>query len=859
MATLSAKPEPSPVSVTLTLDSLPSIDMATFTQSELRALSLCSPSAIDVCRTDDLVIPSIDPSTFNESAGSRRQIFTRSRPSSPSHHHHHHHRHRVAGLFPSSKPSSVPDDPEFHENRSIIASLKHSLRSLPEFYDLDIDYTPPVPFSALAPDDSFNFRDAEVGVGSGGERKKKKGRKPKPKVILDEREKSLDIVNKNGVAVDLVALADLEDPYGEELRKRTEGMVSEEQLLGFLRDLGGQWCSRRRKRKIVDASIFKDVLPVGWRLLLGLKRKEGRAWIYCRRYISPGGHHFLSCQEVSAYLQSYFGRHGLQKMVICDGNNVQEQEHTIVSQKHADAILEENAQRQADEHAKEITLLGFDNLAEVQIHDLFECRKCNLKFDDKDTYLQHLLSFHQRTTRRYRLGSSVGDGVIVKDGKFECQFCHKTFHERRRYNGHVGIHVRNYVRGIEEPANRQALQKRIESPCNDELPTRISKMDALIEIAQNSILQTSTMPDIELAGGLTPGKLITVPNQDLPASNSEDELNSNVPFSEPETESDMSDRTLDQDLVPRNSKHMIIDEEIMMDYDSHVVDVKVDSLLDTSIVISADKINCNSQMISGKDVMMLTSAEIGKFGTELKTDVEMVGGKDVVTLTSGEIGKSNAELKTDVESHLRVALENQNVCDIDNNVNSVTARMVEHLKPSEEGNSENFGSGSQNSEPAKIMVRQSEQGNSEGNILHENLGSMPVLQPKNCFQTHNELKHESEDGKPENVSGYGELRLDEIEQLKFNFGTGQESLALPEVAIDLAGNEGMEGAYDCAVQFESEEVMLNMRGRSQLTTVCVWCGMEFSHEDVDPETQSDSVGYMCPTCKAKISGQLNAV
>ena len=72
---------------------------------------------------------------------------------------------------------------------------------------------------------------------------------------------------------------------GEELRRRSEGLEGEEGLLGFLRELEGQRGSRRRKRKIVDAADFGDVLPVGWKLLLGLKRKDGRAWIYCRRYI----------------------------------------------------------------------------------------------------------------------------------------------------------------------------------------------------------------------------------------------------------------------------------------------------------------------------------------------------------------------------------------------------------------------------------------------------------------------------------------------------------------------------------------------------------------------------------------------
>jgi hypothetical protein len=95
----------------------------------------------------------------------------------------------------------------------------------------------------------------------------------------------MEIVNRDGAAVDLTALANAEDPYGEELRRRTVGMESEEELLGFMRELGGQWGSRRKKRKIVDAGVFGSALPVGWKLLLGIKRRDGRASIYCRRYI----------------------------------------------------------------------------------------------------------------------------------------------------------------------------------------------------------------------------------------------------------------------------------------------------------------------------------------------------------------------------------------------------------------------------------------------------------------------------------------------------------------------------------------------------------------------------------------------
>lgn len=104
------------------------------------------------------------------------------------------------------------------------------------------------------------------------------------------------------------------------------------------------------------------------------------------------------------------------------------------------------------------------------------------------------------------------------------------------------------------------------------------------------------------------------------------------------------------------------------------------------------------------------------------------------------------------------------------------------------------------------------------------------------------------------VTGFEELRLEEIEQLKFSFG--QEPISLSEVPLNLGNNTEMEGVYGASVQFESDAV-IDMAGRQQLTTVCVWCGVEFSHEAVDTEIQSDSVGYMCPACKAKISGQLN--
>ncbi|PRQ24361.1 hypothetical protein RchiOBHm_Chr6g0271611 [Rosa chinensis] len=114
------------------------------------------------------------------------------------------------------------------------------------------------------------FLDKDVGIAELGVRKRKRGRKPKVKGPAGSSGEvlGLQIVNKNGAAVDIWALQNSENPFGDELRRRTLGLETEEELLGFMRELGGQWGSRRKKRKIVDATEFGDAL-LGWKLLLG--------------------------------------------------------------------------------------------------------------------------------------------------------------------------------------------------------------------------------------------------------------------------------------------------------------------------------------------------------------------------------------------------------------------------------------------------------------------------------------------------------------------------------------------------------------------------------------------------------------
>lgn len=628
----------------------------------------------------------------------------------------------------------------------------------------------------------------------------------------------LEVVNRNGVAVDVSALASEDDPFGEELKRRTAGMESEEALLGFMRELEGQWGSRRKRRRIVDAAEFGDALPVGWKLLLGLKRKEGRAWVYCRRYISPTGQHFISCKDVSSYLQSVDGLSATHQRSGRKGEGVQD-DRLITENQHAGLIFKDGNLRQdtnpstdvltpiPNEHGKEVVLFEMENLAEVQIHDLFECHKCDMSFDEKDSYLQHLLSFHQRTTRRYRLGSSVGDGVIIKDGKYECQFCHKVFLERRRYNGHVGIHVRNYVRRVEDVPG-PTVQKESESPARDDLPSRISKMDALIEIAQSSILETSAGPDERSKGPCAADKHDAISSPERPpVSNSDYEIMES-PLSEQEADDDM----IDQDhLNQQDNDDMVTDGSMKItDGASEIVDVKMDSCLDETTLLSSEEKGDNSPETFTKEDSLAFSLDATEQGGIPKCDRPNPLSENKTKMHDG----GNLEQSKPVEVN---NIENNKLkCDSDGTIHTQTYDItMESVQKTYEG-----------------------------------------------MEGHREISASSNatsDKRHENETGFEELRLEEIEPLKYSFADGQESDSLQEVPIELANNAEMEAVFGSSVQFESEEVMLDLAARHQLSTVCVWCGFEFNHDIVDSEIQSDSVGFMCPTCKSKISGQVNVL
>ncbi|KAK4802931.1 hypothetical protein SAY86_001134 [Trapa natans] len=247
------------------LESPPPIDLRLFTQSELYSISRRSIASPSPSSHDEAVvpIPKIDRSVFNESSGSRRQTYFRLRLAPRTTGNHPHptaavSRQKTLGPFeeensriifllkalfaPHDEPNpSIPDRPEDGgRGNQKLERPKMVSTSLPSFENLSVEK------------ESLAFEDNE-------------SEKSNKKSIL-------------GVAGELHRLE-------EELRWRTEGMRTEEELSGFLRGLSGEWGSRRKKRKIVDARSFGDVLPIGWKLLLSIKNDGDQVWLGCSRYI----------------------------------------------------------------------------------------------------------------------------------------------------------------------------------------------------------------------------------------------------------------------------------------------------------------------------------------------------------------------------------------------------------------------------------------------------------------------------------------------------------------------------------------------------------------------------------------------
>ncbi|KAG6698983.1 hypothetical protein I3842_08G046900 [Carya illinoinensis] len=290
------------------LEALSLVDLRLLSQPELYSLVLCSsssdPSFSSTYGNDDFLIPKIDRSVFNESAGSRKQTYSRLRlaprkPQSPT-----------RSSF-SSTARQIPE-PLDEENSQIISLLKQLFAA---------ETSPTQTTMAYA-----GLQIIPVAVASSGreEETRKRGRPPKNENRMIERNCGKEAKGDGGGGggeqergcdgFGCVGECGLvEDPYGEELKRRTEVLQTEADFLGFLSGLRGEWWRKSRKKRIVTASDFGHALPNGWKLMLSIKKRAGRVRLHCRRYISPNGWQFVSCKDVASYFFSSFGlQHGSQ-------------------------------------------------------------------------------------------------------------------------------------------------------------------------------------------------------------------------------------------------------------------------------------------------------------------------------------------------------------------------------------------------------------------------------------------------------------------------------------------------------------------------------------------------------------------
>ncbi|KAI5597816.1 hypothetical protein BDE02_02G090700 [Populus trichocarpa] len=522
----------------LHIESLPLIDLRHLSQSELLSLSFCSSSPHRL-RTDtaDVSTPKIDRSVFNESAGSRKQTFSRLRLAP-----------RNNNASPSSNSTPVVPfqnterQPLDEENSQIISLLKslfgsdsnsienknehyHKLVSIPVIYN---DYMRlPSTNNAESQNVSIDIWDSSQGglkrlevnhsisirTAESSSKKRKRGRPRKNEnvnfdnndnselvenktiaVVCDnvevesKKKEEMVMVNKNGVVVDFGALGNMEDPYGEELRRRTEGMQLKAEFLGFLEGFEGEWGSMRKKRRIVDASLFGDVLPIGWKLSICIKKQAGRVWLACTRYISPNGQQFVSCKEVSSYLLSFSGLHDVSRL------NFGHMDGRIkLTDKISPSIPADHTRKDGKNENDFISYMALPVTCrsiemggcpvEVQMGNKYKCHKCTVAFDKQDDLLQHLLS-HQRAPKQLRFGTSTNEEVIIKNGKYECQFCHKLFEERHRFNGHLGNHIKEYLKRLDASNGKTTGES--DEPALVKIPPGAGKIQTLIEFDRDS-------------------------------------------------------------------------------------------------------------------------------------------------------------------------------------------------------------------------------------------------------------------------------------------------------------------------------------------------------------------------------------
>ncbi|XVF36701.1 hypothetical protein REPUB_Repub19eG0080400 [Reevesia pubescens] len=518
----------------LHLESIPVLDLRLLSQPELHSLSLCSSSPSLSNAETELFTPKIDRSVFNESAGSRKQTFFRLRFAAPRSHLHHDNSSPSSKPFPS-RPLHLNPEPLDEESSNILSLLK-SLFKIDATLTVSTNENEPdvdkdlVPVQIEYPKANSVLQNIPVGIVSSSVRKRKRGRprrdekdnwliesenlaveEYKERAAFDRVSETANAGNisscsegkrrrgrprkdesqsrligseekKVESATERVVLENVEAILGieEELRRRTEGLGTEAELLEFMGGLEGEWASKYQKKRIIDAGGFGNVLPKGWKLMLFVKRRGSHFWLACSRYISPNGQQFVSCKEVSSYLHS-FG--GLKDSSLETSSHTDTDSGIGLGVKPTSANLRITCRSSG--HEKQAPLRRIGSPREVQRAEKIKCHKCTMTFNQQDDFICHLLSSHQGTAKSSGHGTSTKEEVIIKNGKYECQFCHELFEERNGYSCHLGIHMMNNMKTVEGSVGEQNCIQPVNFPDNNEIkpgfPCSEAKENALVK------------------------------------------------------------------------------------------------------------------------------------------------------------------------------------------------------------------------------------------------------------------------------------------------------------------------------------------------------------------------------------------
>ncbi|XP_031492296.1 uncharacterized protein LOC116258934 [Nymphaea colorata] len=812
----------------LRVGAIPAIDLRFLSQEDLNCLATLS-DELRLLRRDDVVVPKIDRSVFNESAGSRRQTYSRLRLAQRKDEAVavRGGRRRTGLLTVSRHPAGSVDNSGTRDNDLIVSLLRDLFSKENPASSASKNGFPP---RVSSPVEGMGARSiGTVGLLedlSSRPRKRRKKDDARRKMQgslsqgvrgerLDNGVSSSSAGAQNGV-LNVLPLAS-EDIFVAELNRRTAGLVSEADVLGFLGRLPGRWASRRKKKKFVEASDVGEGLPKGWKILVGIRRKHGRVYVDCRKYISPSGKQFITYKEVYSHLMSSVGSHAASwdispnlgvdntsvnklppgKSVVAkeDSQKDNSQPQTVVVSLVSTTL---SASSDNDGHLSH----KVKNPVKDQFRSLLECRQCKVSFCKKEEFMQHLLTAHQRNAKTCRPYKTIGEGVIIKDGKYECQICHKIFEERHRYNGHVGVHVRHYVRSLEALPDEIIVEKNVDQLSHVGVTSMGCEMHSAIGNDSNSLDDGS---DVKTNGQQTVTHGSSV-------NNSEMCIDGNASDSTPRdaTSAIVSCATLTNIADEQNNDAAIV----------HRKEEKVGSVENANGFSNEEDDIANSCLPSN----------LNGTSDSVKLDVK---DKGIDNSANSFDGFHKDLANNSGAGGQKCTVDETSKCyNLDSGFDGLYGDKEQVFKPIV-------------AESAVLV-----DGKSEKQCKLTDSSSVS-LQSSSCLFSH-EMKIKKGEDEPKIAGQTDERSCSE----KVPVGDSKQPISIP---VDLDCGVALVEAIGTSVQPDWDALLPKIVNNHQVTTVCVWCRKEFNHEGIDPETQPDSVGFMCPACKAKISGKLNVL